>query len=179
MPYEGLIRIGYIKRAHGIHGELVVMPLTEDPGRYGQLHQVYVRPQQPLSGMAADPLNIQSYRFAGKDIILKFREINDRNTAESYKGWYIEISRDDLRVLPADTYYVFDMIGLDVYSEEGEFLGKLKDISSTGSNDVYEVGKEGAKSFFIPALKSVVRQISLESGKIIVRIPEGLLDDQI
>ncbi len=170
MPYKGLIRIGYIRRAHGIHGEVVVMPLTEDPDRYGQLKQVFIRMQK---------LNIQSCIYFGKDVILKFDGIDDRSTAESYKGAYLEINRDDLPDLPADTYYIFDMIGLDVYSEEGEFLGKLLDISSTGSNDVYEVGREGAKSFLIPALKSVVRQISLESGRITVKIPEGLLDDEV
>ena len=87
---------------------------------------------------------------------------------------YIVVDREIFGELPEGTYYIADLIGLDVYTESNEYLGKVDDIFSTGSNDVYVVKDELGKQKLLPGIDEVIKQIDLESGKIIVNLIEGL-----
>ena len=82
--------------------------------------------------------------------------------------------KDELGELPEGVYYIADLIGLDVFTEANEYLGKVDDIFSTGSNDVYVVKDELGKQKLLPGIDEVIKQIDLESGKIIVNLIEGL-----
>ena len=84
------------------------------------------------------------------------------------------VKRDDLGELPEGVYYLADLIGLDVYTEEGEFLGKVDDIYSTGANDIYVVKNEEGKEKLLPGIDEVIKNIDIDSGKITVNLLEGL-----
>ena len=84
------------------------------------------------------------------------------------------VKRDDLGELPEGVYYLADLIGLDVYTEEGEFLGKVDDIYSTGANDIYVVKNEEGKEKLLPGIDVVIKNIDIDSGKINVNLLEGL-----
>ena len=109
-------------------------------------------------------------------VLLKFKEIPDINEAEKYRNYYIKISRDKARKLPKDTYFIADLIGLEVYNEKSnELLGKVDDIFSTGSNDVYVVKDELGKQILLPGTKEVIKEVDLENGKIFVNLIKGLI----
>jgi 16S rRNA processing protein RimM len=97
------------------------------------------------------------------------------NTAETFKNTYISILEDQLRKLPEGTYYLFELEGMKVYSTEGEYIGEISEIYQPGANDVYEV-KNNNKTFLIPAVKEVVREVNMKDRKIIINIIEGLLE---
>ena len=96
--------------------------------------------------------------------------IDDINIAENLKGKIMEINESDRPELPEGVYYIDDLIGFDVYTDEGKLLGKLDDIFNTGANDIYQVG-----DILLPAIDEVLKQIDTENKKIIVHIIKGLI----
>lgn len=161
------LRIGKIINTQGIRGEVKVLPLTDDISRFDDLKYVLIDDDMLKKA------EVENVRYHKGIVILKLKGIESINDAEIYKGMYILVSREDAIKLPEGSYFVCDIIGLDVYDEDGVFLGKVKDVISTGSNDVYSVKSED-KEILIPALKTVVKQIDIQNGKMVVKIPEGL-----
>jgi 16S rRNA processing protein RimM len=98
--------------------------------------------------------------------------MNDRNAIEHLRGKLIQIEHKDLVPLPTGHYYIFDIVGLEVFTEENEYLGKVTDVLETGSNDVYIVDQKDKKPLLIPALKTVVLKIDISDGKMIVKLQE-------
>ena len=163
--------IGKIVNTHGIKGELKVMPITDDPKRFEKLKSIYVEQRKDIK-----TYNIESVRYHKGCVLLKLEGINDMNAAELLKGSSIKIDRKDSLPLAKDEYYISDLYDLEVYTEEDErFLGKIVDIISTGSNDVYVLRKaDRPKDLLIPAIKQVVKEVAIESGKMYVHLLEGL-----
>ena len=95
--------------------------------------------------------------------------------AEKLKGCYLKIKRENARKLPKDTYFIADLIGLDVYTEEGQLLGKVDDIYNNKSNDIYIIKDELGKQILLPGIKKVIKHIDIDNEKIIVHILEGLI----
>ena len=108
-------------------------------------------------------------------VILKLKGIETPEQAETLRNCYIKMDRKNAKKLPEGTYYIADLIGLDVYSDDGKLLGKLDDIFNTGSNDIYVVKDELGKQILLPAISDVVKDINLEEKKIIVHILNGLI----
>lgn len=171
---EQYFDIGRIINTHGVRGEVKVMPFTDNSERYVELTQVFI--DKP-SGL--EKYDIRGVKFFKNQVILKFAQVEDMNTAESLKGLILKIDRRDAVELPKDTYFICDLIGSGIVDENGNSLGTLKDIIQTGANDVYVVEDEKNREILIPALKSVVKEISLENKTIRVILPKGLLDDEI
>ena len=161
-----LFKIGQIINTHGIKGEVKVYPLTEDVNKFKRLKTGLV---------GGVPMNILGVKFQKDRVILKLEGVDTMNDAETYKQKYIEIPRDEEPELPEDTYYIVDLIGLDVYSDEGNLLGKLDDIFNNGSCDIYVVKDELGKQLLLPAISDVIKEINLEQKKIVVHILKGLI----
>lgn len=168
------LNVGRIVNTHGVKGEVKVLPLTDDPGRFDSLKAVYLDKKDGLQ-----KLNIQGVKYIKSFVILKFKEVNDMNGAELLKEHYLKIDRKDAVKLPADSFFICDLIGSSVYDTGGTLLGEMTDVLKTGSNDVYVVTRKGKKDILVPALKSVVKLISPEDRRIVVELPEGLVDDEI
>ena len=99
----------------------------------------------------------------------------DLNEAEKMKGLYLKIDRKNAKKLPKDTYFIADLLGLEVYSDKEELLGKVDDIFRTGANDVYVVKDERGKQLLLPGIPEVIKEIDLEKEKIIVHLLKGLV----
>ena len=95
--------------------------------------------------------------------------------AEKYKGCYIKIKRENARKLPKDTYFIADLIGIDVYDENGNLLGKVDDIFNNKSHDVYVIKDDLGKQILLPSTKEVIKDVDVEKGKIIVHLIDGLV----
>lgn len=164
-----MIKIGQVVATHGTDAEVKVYPLTNDPKRFEDLEYVYL--EKPGG---SEKLHIKSVRYHKNAILLKFEEIDDMDDAQDLKKLYLAIPEELLVPLSEDQYFIFQIIGLDVYEDE-EYFGKIIDVIETGSNDVYVVKNE-EKQILIPALKSIVKKINLEEKTMLVELPAGLLD---
>jgi len=166
------IAIGKVLKTQGNRGAVRVLPLTDFPGRYEQLKDVYLS----VKGVR-QVMHIEEAVRRQKFIAVKFKEISDMNAAEGIRGGILEVTRDQLVKLPEGSYYIFDIIGLSVYGSGGEQFGKITEVLQTGANDVYIV-ETGGKPLLIPALKQVVKEIDLPGRRMVVDLPEGLMDDE-
>ena len=168
---EGYFEIGKVTGTHGIRGTMRVFPTTEDPSRFERLKEVIFQ----LRGRQ-EVLHIQKVAYQKQFILLTVKEITDINVAELYKTASILIPDAQAIPLEEDEYYTRDLYGLTVVTDAGEELGKLEEIFSTGSNDVYVVKKEGAKDLLLPAIKDVVLAVDPAEKKMTVHLLEGLRD---
>ena len=166
---QEFLEIGQIVSTNGIKGLVNVNPFTEEPKRFETYKRVYIVRKDELI-----ETKIESVRYHKNQVVLKLEKIDDIDTAQKYKGYFLKIRREDAAELPKDSYYIVDLIGLDVYTEQNLLLGKLADVFQTGSNDVYVVKDENGKEILLPAIKDVIKNIDIENGKMIVKLLEGL-----
>lgn len=165
------LEIGQIVNTYGIKGFVKVVPFTDDITRFDDLKSVYVDIKGKLT-----QYSIEEVKYSKNLVLIKFKEILDINEAEKLRNYYLKIDRKDAIKLPKDTYFIADLIGLDVYVEESnELLGKVYDIYSTGSNDIYVVKDELGKQVLLPGTKEVIKVIDLKNGKILVNLIKGLV----
>lgn len=122
-----------------------------------------------------EEVEIEEVKYHKNMVLLKIKGINDMNQAEKCKGLYLKIHRKDAIKLPKDTYFIADLLGLEVYTDEGVLLGKVDDIYNTGSNDIYVVKDDLGKQILLPGTKEVLKEISLEKEKIVVHLIKGLI----
>lgn len=161
--------IGQIVNTYGIKGFVKVVPFTDDVSRFEKLENVYIEYKGNLILMTIDEVS-----YNKSNVLLKFKEAPDINMVEKYKGCYLKIQRKDAVNLPEDTYFIADLIGIEVYTEEGRLLGKVDDIFKTGSNDVYVVKDEAGKQILLPAIGEVIKNIDVGNKKILVNLIKGL-----
>lgn len=164
-----LITIGEVVNTHGHRGAVRVLPLTDFPERFRDLDEVVLTRNGERVTM-----HVERVAFQKRFVILSFREVPDMSAAERLRGALLQIPRDQVRPLPEGCYYLFEIVGLQVITSDGEPLGTVVDVLQTGANDVYVVRDEAGRELLIPALKSVVLQISPEASRMVVALPEGL-----
>jgi 16S rRNA processing protein RimM len=168
--------IGKIVNVHGVRGEIKVLPLTDDPKRFNKLKSAFISSQISEN---MQTYNIEGVKFLKNFVIIKIKGIENPDEANKLRDKFIIINREDAVKLPKDSFFVCDLINCEVYDENGNKLGVLIDVLQTGSNDVYVVRDENKKEILIPALKSVVKEVSVEDRKIFVELPKGLIDDEV
>ncbi len=153
------LEIGQIVNTYGIKGFVKVVPFTDDITRFEKLKSVYI----DIKGNLKE-FTIEEVKYSKNMVLIKFKEIPDINEAERYRNYYIKINREDAIKLPKDTYFIADLIGLQVYVEStNQLLGKVDDIFPTGSNDVYVVKDELGKQILLPGTKEVIKQVDIEN----------------
>lgn len=167
---EDLFRVGVIANTHGIRGEVKVFPTTQDPKRYEALKEVLLD-----TGKEKLPLEVQNVRYFKNLVIVKFKGIDNINDIEKYKGRDLFVTRENAIPLGEDEYYLADIIGAQVYTEDGTLFGVLKDVLETGANLVYVVEHE-KREVLLPVIDECVREINPEEKKVVVHIMKGLLD---
>ncbi|MBN2083829.1 MAG: 16S rRNA processing protein RimM [Anaerolineales bacterium] len=159
--------VARVRRPFGVKGELLLEVLSDFPGRLTRNEQLYAGDEQ-------HPLVVENVRRHGTDMLLQLQAVRDRDAAEKLRGMVLSIRVDDLPPLPAGVYYLHQIEGLEVVTEQGERLGRVKEILKTGANDVYVV-QGGEREILLPAIPQVIREVRLEEGKIIIRMMEGLV----
>jgi 16S rRNA processing protein RimM len=164
------VTIGKITRTRGLNGEVVIFPYTDDPDRFFLLKEVWV------SGKKDSQLfQIEKVKKFRQKIFLKFQGINSPEAAMPLVNSYLEIEREKLLPLPDNRYYIFDIIGLKVFTNQGKEIGTIHDVMSLPANDVYVVRK-GKKEYNIPALKEVISKIDLDKKIMVIQPLKGLLE---
>ena len=167
---ETRLQVGVISSTHGIRGEVKVFPTTDDAQRFKKLKKVILD-----TGREELSLEIQGVKFFRQFVILKFKGIDNINDIEKYKGKSLSVERKDAVPLEEDEYYIADMIGMKVMTDEGEEFGALKDVMETGANDVYVIEMKDGKEVLIPAIKQCVLDIDVEKMCMTIHVMEGLL----
>lgn len=168
------LEVGKIQNTHGVRGEVKVIPLTDDASRFSDLEWIYIDKNGVL-----EKYFIESVKYFKNLVILKFKGIDDMDAAMGLKGLFLKVDREHAVKLPEGSYFICDIIGCSVFEEDGVLLGEVKDVISTGSNDVYVVKSENGREILVPALKSVVKNVSVPEQRITVSLPEGLVDDEV
>lgn len=166
---EKWVAVGLVERAKGIKGEVRVQMYNPDSKLLSHVSDVQVgESEENLS-----PVSISNASAQAKHWVLGFREIQNRTEAEKLKGKKIFIRRADFPAPRPGEAYVFDLIGANVEKADGKFLGQLKGVQSTASNDIYVVEKNG-KEILLPALSNVILKLDLKNNRVIVNLPEEI-----
>lgn len=163
------LEIGQIVNTFGIKGMVKVKPFTDDINRFDRLETIYIKNKK-----GNKEYKIQEVKYHKQMVMLKLEGIENPEEAESLRGSYLLIDRDKEEPLEEGTYYIVDLLGLEVFSDEGELLGKVDDIFNTGSNDIYVVKDELGKQILLPGTSEVIKDVDLEQGKITVHLIPGL-----
>lgn len=166
-----LLEVGKIVNTHGLRGEVKVVPWTDYPEVFEDIETVYIKKKSDF-----ERLDIAGIKYQKNNLIIRFAQLKDINEAEKYKNRVLYAERTSLGELPEGVYYIADLIGLDVVKEDGEKVGVISDVFNTGSNDIYEVKREGQKNLLLPVIDDVVLNIDVENKKVTVRMMEGLED---
>lgn len=164
------LEVGKIVNTSGLKGLLMVSPLTDDITRFEDLETIYIQKAKELI-----EFKIQDVKYNKNMVLLKLEGIDDITEAEKYKNCYIKINREDAVELEEDSYFIVDIIGSEVFTEEGEDLGKVVDVLQTGSNDVYTVKTLDGKEILLPAIEDVIKNVDIENKKIVIHLMEGLI----
>ncbi len=164
------IVIGKVVSTQGNKGEVNVLPLTESIDRFKNLDNVFLRNKNSQT-----VLNIEKIRIKKETVILKLKDIENIEEAKMIVGSFLEVERKNAVKLPKDTYFIFEIIGLEVYTENNIFLGKIENVINTGSNDIYIVKGENKKELLIPAIREVVKNVNLEKRRITINMVDGLI----
>lgn len=161
------IAVGRVVRPHGVRGELRAELLTDYPERLTTHPVLYLGPD-------LQPYPVESVRFHKGAALLQLTGCTDRNAAEELRGQLIQIPMQEAIPLEEEEYYHFQMIGVEVFTEEGERLGRVAEVIDTKANDVYVVrGPRG--ELLIPAIEEVVQELDVEGRRMVVHILPGLL----
>ena len=162
------IQVGKIVNTHGIRGDVKVLPLTDDVKRFEDLKYVYL-------GDEKLKLEIIKVGYVKGNVLLRFKHMENINDIEKFRNLEVWIDEKDKVELPKGSYFLHDILELEVYLEDNTHIGTVKDILQPGANDVYVV-KNGKKEYLIPAIKNVVKEINLSEKKMIIDPLEGMLE---
>lgn len=162
--------IGQIVNHFGIKGMVKVNPFTDDIFQFEEMETILVDKKGSLQ-----EIQIEEVKYSKNQVLLKLKGIETVEEAEKYRNCYIKLPREKARKLPKNTYFIADLIGLEVYTEEGNLLGKVDDIYNSGASDIYVIKDTLGKQILLPAIKEVIKQIDLEQEKIVVHLLDGLV----
>ncbi len=157
------IAVGKVVGTYGRRGMVKVFPLTDFPDRFFRMEKVTL--EQHGRQRAYTVAEVRRHR---RHVLLRLEGIADMTGAEALKGALIVIGREELTPLPEGSYYIFDIVGLKVFTPEGEYIGVVEDVIQTGANDVYVVDKGEKVLLLVPALKDVVREVDIKGGRMVV-----------
>lgn len=162
--------IGQIVNTFGVKGMVKVKPFTDDIEQFERLKTILV-----IKNKETIEMKIEEVKYHKNMVLLKLSGIEDMTMAEKYKGCSIKIHRKDARKLEENEYFIADIIGSDVYTDAGEYLGKVDDIYNSGAQDIYVVKDELGKQVLLPSIKEVILDIDVENQKVTVHILKGLI----
>ena len=168
---NNMLRVGVFANTHGIAGEIKVYPTTDDMTRFKKLKKVYLD-----TGKELLEWEIANVKFFKNMVILKFKGINNINDIEKYKGKDLYITREQAVPLEEDEYFLCDVIGAAVVTEDGNHLGVVKEVLQTGANDIYVVENEDKKEILLPVIKDCILDIDFENKVVKVHLMPGLAD---
>lgn len=165
---EGLLEIGQIVNSYGIKGFLKVVPLVDNNNQFKEFKTIYIQENKK-----SKELKVEEIKFSKNLVLVKVEGIDTIDEALKLKNLYLYAKREDIK-LEEGAHFIVDLIGLEVYTDEGKLLGKLKEVLQPGANDVYVVENEEKKQILIPVIPDVIKKIDLQEKKVIVKLLNGL-----
>lgn len=163
------LELGQIVNVKGLKGEVKANSYAEDITVFERLPKIFLKRKDKMQEM-----QIEKVGYNKNQVILKLKNCDSVEEAEKLRNMQILVEKKDLGQLPEGVYYIADLFGLEVYTDENEYLGKVDDIYSTGANDIYVVKSEDGRQKLLPGIDEVLKKIDIENGKIIVHLIEGL-----
>ena len=168
---EDLLQVGVITSTHGVRGEVKVFPTTDDVTRFKKLKKLILD-----TGKEYLELEVAGVKFFKNMVILKFKDFDNINDVEKYRQKALYVTRENAVKLKKDEYFIADLIGLSVQTDEGETLGKMTDVIQTGANDVYVVQTAEGEEILVPAIKECIREVDIKGGSMLIHLLPGLRD---
>ena len=168
---NNILQVGAVTSTHGLAGEVKVFPTTDDPKRFKKLKQVLLD-----TGKDMLPLGVEHVKFFKNMVILKFKGYDRIEDIMGFKGKNLYVTRENAVRLKKDEYFIADLIGMKVYTEDEAYLGELTEVITTGANDVYTVRMENGKDVLIPAIGQGILNVDVEHETMQVHLLEGLLE---
>lgn len=167
-----LLLIGAVVKPQGIHGQVKIKPLTDDPRRFLALREVLMAKTE-----AEEPVPIDMEDVSVRDgfVYARLAACVSRNGAETQRGWLLYVRREDAVALDEDQNFIADLIGCLVTDLQGHELGKLKEVLQPGANDVYVIALKRGGTMLLPALKRAVPSVDAERG--VITVDENVLDE--
>ena len=162
-------RVGVIANSHGVKGEVKVYPTTDDAARFKNLETIYLDENGTYQ-----ELHIKSVKFVKNMVVLGFEEYNNMNDILGLKGMELYVDRENAIPLNEGEFYVADMVGADIVTDEGNHFGTLQDVLKTGANDVYVIKTDDGKEVLFPSIPECILRKDLENKVITVHIMDGL-----
>ena len=167
---EKLLQVGVISSTHGVRGEVKVFPTTDDIKRFKKLKKVFLD-----TGREHLELEVEGVKFFKQFAILKFKGIDNINDIEKYKGKSLLVDRANAVRLRKNEYFIADMIGMTVFTDDGNEFGTLKDVMETGANDVYVIDSKEHGEVLVPAIKQCILNVDVENQTMEIHLLEGLV----
>ena len=168
---NNILQVGAVTSTHGLAGEVKVFPTTDDPKRFKKLKQVLLD-----TGKDMLPLEVEHVKFFKNMVILKFKGYDRIEDIMGFKGKNLYVTRENAVRLKKDEYFIADLIGMKVYTEDKAYLGELTEVITTGANDVYTVRMENGRDVLIPAIGQCILDVDVEHETMQVHLLEGLLE---
>ena len=162
--------IGKLRKPHGIRGELTMEILTDFPERIKTGSEVFMGNNYKL-------LHIRNIRQHNRLLLIAFEEYHSSEEASECRNQFISIRSTELQVLPSGEFYHHQLIGLNVYDEDGTLLGEIEKILETGANDVFVIRLKEGNEILLPAIDSTIKRVDLEKDEIYVNILPGILPE--
>ena len=166
MPAEPTVAVGRITRAHGVHGEVAVLVLSEVLGRFADGAALQLEDGRELI--------VSSSRSHKDRLLVRFREVEDRAGAEALQGAFLVVPRSSSPALPEGSWWDNQIEGCVLTTDTGRVLGTVREVIHTGANDVWSAVGEGGAETLIPVLRDVLVWVDVDAGRIIVREIPGL-----
>jgi len=167
-----LVMIGAIARAHGLQGTVKVRATIDEPEQFFLLQKVRLQRGEDALGEYV----IERVQVGNNGVLIKFSGVDDRNDAEFLRGAQLMIAREECLPREADQYFLFEIVGLPVYTETGQPLGDIIRIDRYPANDVWVI-RSGQQEKLIPAIDSVIQKVDLSNRRVIIKPMPGLLEN--
>lgn len=172
MSMESFLKVGVITSPHGVRGDVKVFPTTDEPLRFKKLEKVC------LDEKGRDCREVSGVKFVKNMVVLHLSGIDSMDEAEGYRQRELFVRREDALPLGENEYYIADLIGISVETEEGTQLGTLREVLQTGANDVYVVDAPDYGEVLIPAIRQCILKVDIAAGKMRVHLLPGLLPEK-
>ena len=161
------LSVGFLRRPHGLHGEIIMDLHTDFPERMKSGRKLFI-------GEEHKPMTLTSVRPHQSGLLVKFKNVETPEDAGMFRNQWVFVKKADAPPLPAGTIYQHELIGFSVVDENDNPLGELVDILETGANDVYVVRDDSGKEILLPAIPSVILDLQPARHFIRVHLLDGL-----
>lgn len=172
MPEPRFLIIGQVRRPHGVRGEVKVAVVSDEPERFARLKTVFI--SQDPDDAHPQPTAVEGTRMHGRDVLLKLHGVDSPEAAAALRNAWLWVPRAEALPLAPGEYYLYQLIGLAVYTDAGIHLGELREVLETGANNVFVV-VDGAREILLPDIEQVIREINFDARTMTVTPLPGLL----